>query len=109
MKPSELKEGKVYFMCMYAHPNLPIPEITPYVYLGFDGEGYKFQNPDKFIGSKALSKLSGEGKSEIEVYFSGDDMYVTDQSDIEAMFEDINGLKSFIEKLKDSEFYGQFY
>lgn len=109
MNISDLREGKAYFMCMYAHPKYPIPEITPYVFKGYDGVGYRFQSPDKYIGQKALSSLSQEAKSELEIYFSGDDMYVTEPADIEIMFETVEGLKIFIENLASSEFYEEFY
>ena len=83
MKSQELIEGKVYFFCMFSNAQHPIPEVTPYVYTGFDDGVYHFRTPERHIISGALRQIPDVDEAELNDYCNSDDMAVASEEDLE--------------------------
>lgn len=108
MNANELKEGKVYFMCMYTLPDIPIPEITPYVYLYKDASGYHFQHPKKYLLHQATKNIPAENFKEIALLVTQSDIVIRDEEDFQ-LFSTHDNLKEFISNLTNFESYRKWY
>jgi len=108
MKSQELVEGKVYFLCMFSNAQHPIPEITPYIYTGFDEGVYHFRTPERHIISGALRKTPNVDETELNDYCNSDDMAVASEEDLE-LFCTFKQMQKFVADLEQHEKFGLWY
>lgn len=115
MTPADLVIGKVYFVCSYAHPKYPIPEITAYVYIGKnleadlqDNDEYYFELPESYFAEDIKAALSEDELIGYGLSQSESKMRVGEEH-LGSVIETLDDVERFIQGIKQEAHYGEVF
>jgi len=112
MDPSDLVEGKVYFFCGFVHPEIPVPELEAFVFIGTEkgGEGldYVFEDPRKHFEKQITDELD---EDQMELYQPPREPTKTriPKYLIEDTVYSMNEMIRFVNSIPEQEGAGEFF
>jgi len=90
-------KGNVYFRCGYSHPELPVPEIEAYVFIGMKDNEYVFQETRKYFDNQILSSLTESEKSSYQSPGEPTELYLSESTT--HIMKNIKELTNFVNSI----------